>query len=155
MSTILDALKRSEQERKLSNLPTLSDMPAPHERSRWPLILLGAILATVLVGLIWILMAAGWFGDDRSPAMTPARAQESSQDSQAEMQDNQAATDIESQSIVVSVVSYSQDPAVRFAIINGKLFREDQFVKAGVKVESILADSVVLIERGERITLRP
>ncbi|NNC98594.1 MAG: hypothetical protein HKN85_00270, partial [Gammaproteobacteria bacterium] len=53
MSTILDALRKSEQERKLNKLPTLSDLPTPQEQSRWPQILIIALLMLVLLVLTW------------------------------------------------------------------------------------------------------
>ena len=56
MSTILDALKKSEQERKLNKLPTLSDMPTPQEKKSWPrIVLLVLILVLATVALLVVL----------------------------------------------------------------------------------------------------
>jgi len=61
MSTILDALKKSEQERKLNKLPTLTDMAAPQEPSRWPLYI-GSGLALLSIALV-VLAYAIWDSD--------------------------------------------------------------------------------------------
>ena len=58
MSTILDALKKSEQERKLNKLPTLSDMPAPEEPRRWPQLVIIGLLLLVVALLAWL--SLGW-----------------------------------------------------------------------------------------------
>lgn len=146
MSTILDALKRSEQERKPNQVPTLLDMPTPQERPRWPLFLLGALLVLLFAVLIWVLLSV-------KPPETQI---------QSTVVNNETVNDVSadqevgvSDSIKVSVISYAQDPSARFVITNGKLFREGEFVMAGVKVESILQDSVVFIERGKRVTRQP
>ncbi len=146
MSTILDALKRSEQERKVNNVPILSDMPAPQERARWPLILLCGIALLLLAVIAWILLV------NNQQSSTPQEIVISNE-TVTNVADLDAAN--ESALLTVSVVSYADEPSARFVMINAKLFREGDFVMAGVKVESILKDSVVLIERGKRITRQP
>ena len=59
------------------------------------------------------------------------------------------------QKIIVSVVSYSDEPQKRFIMIDGKLVRENEFVRAGLKVEEIRQNEVVLNLRGEQIIRRP
>lgn len=149
MSTILDALKRSEQERKLNDVPTLLDMPAPQERARWPLVL-ACVIALVLLSVIaWILL----FNNAQPPT-----AEDVVISNEAVINDSGPEIEADADSgagsglITVSVVSYADEPSARFVMINGKLFYEGEFVMAGVKVESIQQGSVVLIERGERIT---
>ena len=145
MSTILDALKKSEQERKLKNLPTLADMPAPQEQSRWPLYL-GLGLAALLLAVLVLLL-----GDQSAPPEATARA--------PSVLNNQSIADtsgIDPQaSVVINVVSYSEQPAQRFVMINGKMFRENEFVRAGLKVIEITEQGVVLNERGRRIVKQP
>ena len=150
MSTILDALRKSEQERKLNDLPTLTDMPAPEERSRIPPVLTSALVVLLLV-LIAVLLY--W-------VLQNAAAQKSTSSSNSIVLSNdtleaETAGVDESEQIIVNVVSWSQQPAQRFAMINGKLYRENEFVRAGLKVESIQADSVVLNLRGQRIVRQP
>ena len=146
MSTILDALKRSEQERKQNKIPTLSDMPAPQERSRWPVVVVAMIIIMLLAALIWFLLST-----------TASQA-----DSQQIVISNDAiATDAvvdelaTSSAVNVDVISYAEEPTARFVIINGKMHREGEFVMAGVMVETINQDSVVLSERGNLVTHKP
>ena len=151
MSTILDALKKSEQDRKLSELPTLSDMPMPQEQSRLSGLMVGLlVLVIVLLSfLIWAL-----FFDDTTPndkdqivlSNDTIREQQTLVDSK---------TGEPTEQILVNVVSYSQDPAQRFVMVNGKLFREQEFVRTGLKVEEITQDSVVFNLRGKRIERKP
>jgi hypothetical protein len=55
----------------------------------------------------------------------------------------------------LSVLSFSDNPKQRFAIINDKLVREDDFLATGMKVEQILVDRVIMIINGERMSLKP
>ena len=150
MSTILDALRKSEQERKLNNLPTLSDMPAPVEHRRMPPALV-SILVVLLLLIIGVLLY--WLVYNGA-AQQPATSANSIVLSNDTLQAKTAAPN-EEQQIVVNVVSWSQQAEQRFAMINGKLYRENEFIRAGLKVESIQADSVVLNLRGQRIVRQP
>ncbi len=143
MSTILDALKKSEQERKLNNVPTLSDMPTPQETKSWPTVLLFVVIF-LLVMLILVLIFKGDSGD-RSLAQTGLTELQS-------VQANKPASDSD---IVVNVVSYSEQADQSFVMIDGKLFRQGEFVRAGLKVEKIKFDEVVLNLRGRKITRKP
>lgn len=146
MSTILDALKKSEKERKLSNIPTLSDMPTPQETKSWPMVLLfiAIILLSILVALLFFRTQ---FSDPQlgvsvvSPSLEvtgkPTQLVASGAD------------------IVVNVVSYSEQEELSFVMINGKLFRKGEFVLAGLRVEEIKPDEVVLNLRGKRMTRKP
>lgn len=155
MSTILDALKKSEKERKLNNIPTLSDMPAPQEKSRWPLSLLAVLALGLLIAIAWMLTGSLRLSGsqaDGSAVQDIVISNETVQDAVATVQ---PAADVNPETVVVNVVSYSEDPETRFVIIGGKLFRENEFVTAGVKVEAIQPDSVILNQRGQRITRTP
>jgi len=153
MSTILDALKKSEQERKLSNIPTLADMPTPQEPSRWQPVLLWAIffLLVVLIGFVIKLAIFPSSGEHQAGLDGNKVAVI---DEQAEVVNSVGAPE-SSNDIVVSVVSYSDVPSKRFIMLNGKLVREGEFVRAGLKVEEIRQNEVVLNLRGEKITRRP
>ena len=145
MSTILDALKKSEQERKLNELPTLADMPAPEEASRWPLFV-GVIIALLLLILVWLLLEA-------RQAATPAN---DSNDIVLSNETVGAGTSIDaSDEIVINVISWSEQAEQRFVMINGRMFREDEFVRAGLKVIEITEQGVILNERGRRIVRKP
>ena len=57
--------------------------------------------------------------------------------------------------IIVNVLSYSSDTSQSFAMINGKLFRQGEFVRPGLRVEEIRVDAVVLNLRGRQIVRKP
>jgi len=57
--------------------------------------------------------------------------------------------------IVINVVSFSDEAPQRFAMVNGKMVREGEFVEAGLMVEKINTDSVVFNLRGKQLTLKP
>lgn len=138
MSTILDALKKSEQERKLNDIPTLSDMPAPQEKSLVPSFWL---LAVIVVLLVCVLAAIVYFGSQAETVVSGQTATQTVQPVEDEL--------------VVNVVSWSEQVEQRFVIINGKLARQGEFARPGLKVEEIKPNSVILLERGKRIERRP
>jgi len=153
MSTILEALKKSEQERKLNKLPTLNDMPPPQERARWPIGLL--VTVCVLLVALLLLLAVRWW--------QPYWGQSNQQKSEVRIVSNETiglsnegdAQSTQGNEIVVNVISYSDTPDQRFAMINGKMVRENEFVRAGLRVDKIEPDGVVLNMRGERIRREP
>jgi hypothetical protein len=159
MSTILDALRKSEQERKLNKLPTLTDMSAPQEPSRWPLYigLPLVLLAIALVLLAYVLWTAKpevskiQAANVNSVITLPSEAENSIQTSQLNALEVVRPKD----SMLVNVVSYSTDPALSFAMVNGKMVREGDFIEPGLKLEEILLDAVVFNSRGKRITRSP
>jgi len=155
MSTILEALKKSEQERKLNNLPTLSNMTAPKETSRWPIFgFVGlAILLLILLGFIGF----NWFAG--KGVFGGGALKEDSSAKPVAVTNETVATEKpgteDSSEIVVNVVSFSEQSDQSFAMVNGKLVREGEFVRAGLKVEKISSDKVVLNLRGRRIVRSP
>jgi hypothetical protein len=61
----------------------------------------------------------------------------------------------DTQRFKLEVLSYSDVPAQRLVFINGRRYREGDIIDgAGVKVEQIREDSVLLNEDGQRFTLR-
>ena len=153
MSTILDALKKSEQERKLNRVPTLSDMIAPPEESKGPLVL-GVVLC-VLAFLILMVTVFLWGKGSvaTSSLPVPGAALNSPQTNPLTASVDTSGT--ASDDIIVNVISFSNDLNQRFAMINGKMVREGEFVRAGLQVEEIHMDSVVLNYRGQKITRTP
>ena len=169
MSTILEALKKSEEERKVTKVPTLADMPAPHEPQRWPHVLLFIILVLLLV-LIGFAVKLVLFPSDKqgivksvsAPETVSASVDASGVDGQVGVDDGEGDSEAKpsvsstnNDVIEVNVVSYSDQPEKRFVMIGGKLFREGEFVRAGLKVEEVRRDEVVLNQRGEQIIRRP
>ncbi len=144
MSTILDALKKSEQERKLNDIPTLTDMPAIEEPSplKWVGLTIAALLVvSILAALILLLLSP----NNRVTGLGQLQTQ----------QPPEVSSEATAASAVLSVLSYSENAEQRFAIINDKLVREGDFLATGIKVDSISADRVELIVKGDRITLQP
>ena len=141
MSTILEALQKSERERKLNDVPTLTDMPTPEEPSRWPLYF-GFFIVLVLIALVLVLLLS------KQNAVAPAALEQNVVSNATIAQQKKAE---ESTELVVNVVSYSDDIEQRFAMINGKMFRQGDFVKAGLKLVDITKDSVVFNDRGKRL----
>jgi len=162
MSTILDALRKSEQERKLNKLPTLTDMQAPKEPSRWPMyiglaLVLVAIALVVLAYVIWSAKpTAAVLSNDGAEIL--ALQGESSQTVDLLTTDSSTLAEgsISSEdSMLVNVISYSEDPALSFAMVGGKMVREGEFIEPGLKVDKILFDAVIFNARGKKVTRRP
>lgn len=68
MSYIVEALRRAEQERHLGEVPDVNSVATPlanEQRSRWPWLVAGALLAQVL------LLGAWWVGRQPAPVLTP------------------------------------------------------------------------------------
>ena len=140
MSTILEALQKSERERKLNDVPTLTDMPTPEEPSRWPL-LFGFFIILLLIALVFFLLFSKKVANSPSPIEQSVVSNETiAQQKMAEENDD----------FTVNVISYSQDAEQRFAMVNGKMFRQGEFVRAGLKLVEITKDSVVFNNRGKR-----
>ncbi|MFT4629316.1 MAG: hypothetical protein ACI9WC_000652 [Arenicella sp.] len=158
MSTILDALRKSEQERKLTKLPTLSDMPAPQEQTRWPhWVILGLIVLSV--GLLVVVFGL-WQGSDMLVGTQNPQSQGSLSQSNTIVVDNEsigegATAVLADDDIIVNVVSFSEQADQRFVMINGKMFRENDFIRTGLKVVAIKPDSVIVNQRGRRMELEP
>lgn len=156
MSTILDALKKSERERKLNSLPTLSDMPPPQETSRLPILLLGTICALLLL-LLMVVLAQWWFTHSNSPPAAIERNKLATTTQTTIEQDGlQRPVDAQRDvALSIEVVSFSEQPSQRFVMIDGKMVREQEFVQPGVLVEEIQRNAVVLNIRGQRVTRTP
>ena len=153
MSTILEALKKSEQERKLNKIPTLNDLPTPKEPSKWPLIL-GIVLSLIALAVIVFYMFFWSKGAPQTVANTNVTLNNSEQQ-QSITPKEQAESDVHADDVIVNVISYSEQDDQRFAMINGKMVREGEFVRAGLQVEKILIDSVIMNLRGKEIRRKP
>jgi hypothetical protein len=163
MSTILDALRKSEQERKLNKLPTLTDMAAPQETSRWPLyigltLVLLAIALVILAYVIWSAKPEFSAASMAKVNSAASRLQMPGSDAQQSIQAPRLNADEATRPedlMLVNVVSYSIDPALSFAMVNGKMLREGDFIEPGLKLEEILLDAVIFNLRGKKITRSP
>ena len=153
MSTILEALKKSEQDRKLNDIPTLADMPVPEESTQWRRIAISLSLAIVFLVLCLFVFREYFLEPEEDVGVETIVLNNDTIEQKDKVIDAKTGQAIES--ILVNVVSYSEDSTLRFAMINGKLFRENEFVHAGLKVEKINRDSVVFNLRGDRIVRKP
>lgn len=152
MSTILEALKKSEQERKLNKIPTLNDLPTPKEPSKWPLIL-GILMS--LLALAVIVFYVFFWSKGTTRLVEQANIKPSTSTQQPVVSSEQTQTEINDDNVVVNVISYSTQAEQRFAMVNGKMVREGEFVRAGLQVEKILNDTVIMNLRGKQISRRP
>ena len=155
MSTILDALKKSEQERKLNKVPTLNDMTAPQEQSPWPQRIIIFLLLLVLL-LIFIFVKSSILDNQILNDSTSSQAKKIVFDNESLGTNTpESTTAPPSNEIVVNVVSYAVEAETRFVMINGKMYREGDFIRAGLKVETIKPESVILNQRGRRLERSP
>lgn len=134
MSTIFDALKKSEESRQAGKVPSLQDFNSPNENRFWPKLLVGLLLLSLIAALALYWLKPKQVELPISNQTTPASAEPA----------QQAETGIE-----VSVVSYNDIPEQRFAIVNGKMTREGEFVRAGLKLISIDKQNVTFNHRGK------
>ncbi len=159
MSAILDALRKSEQERNQNTVPTLNDMAAPSEPSKWPLFLSIAVvlLAIALAVLAYIIWTSADSASDVAVQnrASKAVAQASSLEQSFDVDEKDIASAEIKQVTAVNIVSYSENPELRFAMVNGKMVREGEFIQPGLKVDKIRADSVVFNLRGEKLERSP
>lgn len=159
MSAILDALRKSEQERNQNKVPTLNDMPAPSEPRKWLLLLSVAVLllAVALAALAYVIWSSGDSAEETVSqlAFTNVAAPASESDQSSDIQGKDIASAEVKQLTAVNIVSYSENPELRFAMINGKMVREGEFIRPGLKVDKIRADSVVFNLRGEKLERSP
>jgi len=155
MSTILEALRKSEQERNQNKVPTLNDMTAPTEPSKWPLVLAMAVvlLAIALVVLAYVIWSSGEPASDLASSNNHAQIDQSVESVNVQ-ESGIASTEIK-QLTSVNIVSYSENPELRFAMVNGKMIREGEFIQPGLKVDEIRTDSVVFNLRGETLERSP
>lgn len=105
-----------------------------------------AILSLVLALVIGVLVSQWWFASSPTPVSQPVL-----QSSPA----NDAASVTTADDLIVNVVSYSEQASQRFVMLNGKMYRENDFVRAGLMVVEIRPNAVVFNVRGELITRTP
>ena len=166
MSYILEALRKSERERSLGKVPTLqaTTQSAARRTPVWwllPLVLLAAA-------------AAWWFWQDRMAASDDRAAihrilpsESSSQHRQTEgvveaapreqanVSGGSSATNQPLPKITLNVISWSEDPARRFAMINQKIVREGEALSDSINIRLIRPDQVIVLANGRELILNP
>ena len=185
MSYILDALKKSEKEHALANIPTLRTT-GQAERKRVPLswflfILTLAILIAVLfaVWFWWVspqtvpLVQEGPKEKPVANAPVTERAAETQSRGEAMVSDVQVIQLPDSPPVPVDIadldpsirkrlpelsinaLSYSANQTKRFVMINQDIFREGEELGNGMVVEEIKKSTVVLSFEGHLFVLQP
>ena len=177
MSYILDALKKSEKERSLGNVPTLGTTTQQEERRvplRWFVITVAVLGLAIALGGGWVLWSAR---TSQAPAadVTAAPGAKSPAASAAEaagaapvarMQAAPAAgpvhfSDLDDSArsripeIRINVLSYAESSARRFVMIGQDIFKEGEEVRPGVYIDEIRNADVVFRFEGVRFLLEP
>ncbi len=195
MSYILDALKKSEKERTLGNIPTLESGSSAEGRRvplSWFIGLLAVLIAAVALLGTWSLWPGGKDAvttvapqaketvlvEVPAPRTAPDAAQEAStvtaRQGQAVGATGEAAVQTEvAQPIAVTlaeldpsirarlpdlsvnVLSYSENSAKRFVMINQNIYKEGQNIGGGVVIEEITRSRVILNFEGISFVLLP
>lgn len=185
MSYILDALKKSEKERSLGNVPTLGSAGQYQDYKvsvRWVLLLLILLLVVLLIVGGWLV----WNSRQQTDAPTAveekskpvvknvseeaqvpraAAPPETAADVHKEVSSNSSepvpVLDLDPAvrgrlpDLSVNVLSYSDDNSRRFVMIDQNIFKEGEEVKKGVVIAEIRKSDVVFSFEGIRFTLKP
>jgi hypothetical protein len=162
MSTILDALKKSERERKLKNVPHLSSMRPPEERADLQWLKSGSLVvcSALLAGLVVM-----WFQTEEqieSTALPPREDTEQTRTQLAEAnnfdsEEEYAEADAQRAipRVAVGVISFAGDSERSFAILDGEMVRAGELLDNGLLIEEIKADMVVATFDGKTVELKP
>lgn len=145
MSTLLDALKKSERERSQQPVPVYNTMQPPEEKSS-----LGQLLVIlVIVAVIIVLIAGIYFlfsqhtATQEQPQLSVAEAVEYST---LPPQEQDYLRDLR-----INVVSVSQQPGRSFVILGEQLYRVGDTVAEDVQLQAIGKDFVVFDWNGKQI----
>jgi hypothetical protein len=162
MSFLLDALGKADHDRRQSEVPELRTYNQVRRST------IGRVLRGVgLVGLLILCFALGYalrpylerlVSDPLEPGMSnvPAQIMEKPANEDIIAQPSPAATvnlpsEPDSQAYALEVISYSESPAARFAMINGAMVREGEVLRSGEVLLFIESDAVVLEKAGKQI----
>ena len=148
MSTILEALKKSEQERKQKSVPKLTDRAPPQESSSWPWILIPVVLVCISIALFYVFTQLPT--SDNNEVKTNSQSSAANNDAVSSDADTTEKIDA-----TVEVITWSAEVDKRFTIIDGKMMRVGDYLSAGIIIEEINEDSVVFNHRGVRKELKP
>jgi len=184
MSYILDALKKSEKERSLENVPTLRPVANNQEKRvplRWFLITVVVLVVGLLLLTSWII----WFsqpsqrhtvdiqqqtqGTETQPTAVQPVSVPGSRDTAGPV-----AADTETllnspvlfseldpavrariPTLTVNVLSYAEDSSKRFVMIDQSIFKQGEIVKGGVVVDEIRNSDVIFKLDDVRFILKP
>lgn len=184
MSYILDALKKSERERALGNIPSLKTTVQP-ERKGVPLSWFVGLLVALVAFVAWSV-----WSNIPEPAPTVERqaaksvgaiqpsegnvAQTARQPSADNVSEQEGAVNVEQPEtsavvitdldpatrsrlpdLAINALSYSETKSKRFVMINQNIYKEGESIGGGVVVEEILGSRVILRQEDIRFALLP
>ena len=146
MSSILDALEKSERERNHDTVPQYHDMKPPEESGfpwKWLVILFALIVIVLLVfGAIRWLPSIDWKNDKTVVG------------EKSETLNYSQLSDLE-KSVVpddrINVVSVSAESKRSFIMLGEKMYREGDTVAEDVTLETIKKDHIIFNKQGKRI----
>jgi general secretion pathway protein B len=177
VSIILDALRKSERERRLGQIPTLESGTSPPVSG-------GRLAARAAVAILTLVLLGGAYWWTRQepdarpaaaptaspvapepPSALPRRPVESSPTIAATQSgaanpgsgtvELPAAARAQLPPLVLNALSWSEDPKRRFVMINQGIAREGQSLAGGILLREITREGAVLEIQGQRFTLRP
>lgn len=167
MSYILDALKKSEKERTLGNIPTL-DTAANSSAKRVPL----SWFVLAVAAIVFVVIGFGLLSLRTSTPGFEQMASRDSTDESAGVGADPAAADKQMPAPVpvadlepsirnrlpkldINVLSYSENRPKRFVMIDQNIFKEGEGVGNGIVIDEITRTSVVMSFEGVRFLLFP
>ena len=177
MSYILDALKKSEKERALGNIPTLETAPSSKKRGvplSWFVLAVAAVVF-VVVGFVLLSMRTSTPDFEQTAARNSTEAQVATASDPTEAAPASAETAASSAQVPapvtvaelepsirnrlpkldINVLSYSENRPKRFVMIDQNIYKEGEGVGNGVQIEEITKNSVVMSFEGVRFLVFP
>ena len=181
MSTILDALKKSERERKLDKVPTLGTMRPPEEkRSVGIWVGLVSVVVCIMAGVTaWLYLGRSGessvvaersvttqapqviiSGDSApdQPASEPAAEVTQAPPAPVEVVDYRSlprSVVDQLPDLTVNVISYSGDSQRNFVMMENGIYRVGDIVADGLVIDKIEPNAAVLDYMGQKIRIRP
>ena len=178
MSTILDALKKSEKERKLDKVPTLGTMRPPEERrSSGPWIVSSAFIICMTVGIVgWLyflrsaeqvsptpqardIRSAPVVASESAAALTAVGSPTASIPPEpvgvVEYRNLPRSVADQLPELTVSVISWSGESDRNFVMMQSGIYRVGDVVADGLVLVDIEPDAAILDYLGQRIRIRP
>ena len=169
MSFLLDALGKADEDRRRAEVPELRTYRQSY-RSPWRRVLSGLLIVSLLV----LSFVAGYLlrpvlepafsrlsgpAESIAPSVTPVQAPVQTAPAQAPpVTQFQAPRPINAQEmtlpgIELEVISYAENPAARFAMINGLVLHEGDALQTGERLLVIERDAVILDRAGQAVRI--